>query len=129
MKKPFANSRSSISYRLLMFVVIICALLAVPLWSNARPQPSSITIVNNSNYEIRHVYLSPTSEDNWGADQLDDTSITPGASFTLGSVSCDGSEIKVITEDKDGCFLYKVVSCSSNATWTIASDATPDCGN
>jgi hypothetical protein len=35
----------------------------------------------------------------------------------------------VITEDKDGCFLSRTVSCGSNASWTLTGDLSPDCGN
>jgi len=101
-----------------------------PLLSKAYAPSTAITIVNNSSREIRHVYLSPPDQNNWGSDQLMNSVISPnGGSVTLGSVSCGGSSIKVIAEDQDGCFIYQVVTCSENVTWTIASNATRDCGN
>src|SRR5215210_4700098 len=106
--------------------IMVCG----PLLSQAYAPSTAITIVNNSNREIRHVYLSPPDQNNWGSDQLMNSVISPnGGSFTIGNVSCGGSSIKVIAEDQDGCFLYQVVSCSENASWTIASNATRDCGN
>lgn len=111
----------------------ICAGVMVggPLLSKAHPGPATaITIVNNSNREIRHVFLSAPDQNNWGPDQLMN-SVIPGngGSFTVNNVSCDGPSIKVIAEDHEGCFFYQVVSCSENATWTISSTAAPDCGN
>lgn len=101
-----------------------------PLLSKAYAPSTAITIVNNSSHEIRHVYLSPPDQNNWGSDQLMNSVIAPnGGSVTLSSVSCGGSSIKVIAEDQDGCFIYQVVTCSENVTWTIASNATRDCGN
>jgi hypothetical protein len=101
-----------------------------PSRSRANATATAITIVNNSSREIRHVYLSAPDQNNWGSDQLVNSVIAPnGGSFTIGNVSCGGSSIKVIAEDQDGCFSYQVVSCSENATWTITSGTTRDCGN
>jgi hypothetical protein len=106
--------------------IMVCA----PLMS-AAPMPStSITIVNNSSREVRHVYLSAPDQNNWGSDQLVNSVIPAnGGSFTISNVSCSGSTIKVIAEDQDGCFSYQVVSCSEGATWTITNDTARDCGN
>jgi hypothetical protein len=111
--------------------IFVGILVCVPLLSSAHaPTTTTITIVNNSNNEIRHVYLSPPDQNNWGSDQLVNSVIpTGGGSFTLSDVACSASGIKVITEDQGGCFLYKVVSCSQATTWTITNEATPDCGN
>ena len=82
-----------------------------PLLSNAHAPTTAITIVNNSGREIRHVYLSPPDQNNWGPDQLVNSVISAnGGSFTINNVSCSGSTIKVIAEDQEGCFIYQVVS-------------------
>lgn len=106
--------------------IMVCA----PLLSNAHVNSISITIVNNSGSEIRHVYLSPPDQSNWGPDQLVNSVIAPnGGSFTISNASCDGSSVKIIAEDQDGCFRYEVVSCSEGASWTITNDTARDCGN
>lgn len=106
--------------------IMVCA----PLMFAAHVPTSSITIVNNSGREIRHVYLSAPDQNNWGSDQLLGSVIAPnGGSFTVSNVSCSGSTIKVIAEDQEGCFSYQVVSCSETATWTITNDTSRDCGN
>jgi hypothetical protein len=137
MRSTFARSKAT--KRLAIFLIVIGVLVAMPLLSGAHPPVTkeiakrsaaiSITIVNNSQREIRHVYLSPSNQDNWGPDQLNGSAISSGGgSYTLSSVSCDQTSIKVIAEDQNGCFLYKLVACADNATWTITNDATPDCG-
>lgn len=101
-----------------------------PLLSKAYAPTTSITIVNNSSREIRHVYLSPPDQDNWGSDQLVNSVISPnGGSFTISDASCSGTSTKVIAEDHEGCFGYKVVSCSESVTWTISNEDSRDCGN
>ena len=114
----------------IVILVALSSVAAVVAKRAGRAPSTSITIANNSSgLEIRHVYLSHTDRDDWSGDQLGETPIAPGNSTTLNNVSCDSAEIKVIGEDQNGCFLYQVVSCGGNATWTITNGATPDCGN
>jgi hypothetical protein len=116
---------------LAVLVILVGIMACIPLLSRAHaPTTTTITIVNSSTNEIRHVYLSPTDQNNWGSDQLVNSVIpSGGGSFTLSDVACNSSGIKVITEDQSGCFLYQVVTCSQATTWTITNEATPDCGN
>ena len=115
---------------LVALAICVGIMVCSPLLSNAHVSATtSITIVNNSGREIRHVYLSAIDQNNWGSDQLSNSVISPnGGSFTIGNVSCSGS-IKVIAEDQEGCFSYQVVSCSEGSTWTITNDTARDCGN
>ena len=108
--------------------IFIGLMICAPLLSRAHSPTTSITIVNNSSREIRHVYLSASDSDNWGSDQLGHSVIAAGGGSVTLNVACDAANIKVITEDHQGCFLYKIVSCSQATTWTITNDATPDCG-
>ena len=115
---------------LVVLAVFAGMMVCGPLLTKAYGPTTAITIVNNSNREIRHVYLSPPDQNNWGSDQLGSSVISAnGGSVTLGSVSCGGASIKVIAEDQDGCFAYQVVSCSESASWTITNETTRDCGN
>lgn len=130
MKSPFAKLKTNANRRFAIVLTLIGMLATVPLLLGARmTTDTNITVVNNSSREIRHVYLSPTSQENWGPDQLSSSISAGGGSYTLSNVACSQAAIKVITEDQNGCFLYQVVSCGQNATWTITNDATPDCGN
>jgi hypothetical protein len=114
---------------LLVLGVFVGVMVCGPLLSRAHAPSMAINIVNNSNREIRHVFLSAPDSNNWGSDQLGSSVISANGGTVTINASCDGSGIKVIAEDHEGCFFYQVVTCSENATWTIASTATPDCGN
>ena len=109
---------------LAVLVVLICTVGALTSLASA---PLTITVTNNSSWEIRHLYLSSASNDNWGPDQLDNSSINPGNSHTL-NVSWDQSTVKLIGEDQDGCFVSTTVNASGSASWTIDSNATRHCG-
>src|SRR3981081_3598401 len=102
---------------LIIVGLLVLAVAALPLWSSARSRTASIniSIVNNSNWEIRHVFLQASDQDPWSENQLTDSAIAPGGSYTLSAAACDGATTKVIAEDKDGCSLNKTVSCSDNA--------------
>lgn len=109
-------------------VVMAIGLAAFTVFSTPHSSATSISVVNNSSGEIRHLYLSPANSDNWGSDLLNETSITSGGSFTIADASCNEASIKVVAENQDGCFYYKTVSCGVASTWTITNDSTPDCG-
>jgi hypothetical protein len=117
------------SKRLPIVMLVFGVFACLPLLLNAHTAATSITIANNSSREIRHVYLSAANGDNWGPDQLNGAIAAGGGSLTLANVSCTGAGVKVIAEDQNGCFLYQVVTCDDNATWTITNDSVPDCGN
>jgi hypothetical protein len=128
MRKTLAailNSKKGLRPALLVAALLVTSV--VPVLS-ITPTQTTLTIVNNSALEIRHLYLSPVDNDNWGPDQLNESVIAPGQSFTL-SISSDQSQVKVIGEDQNGCFLSQTVASSGNPVWTINSDAVPNCGN
>ncbi len=124
-------------FRLMAFALLISALGSFPALSGAsvanasRALPlMSITVTNNSGRDIHHLYLSPVDREAWGPDLLNETVLRTGQSFTINDVSCPGLEIKVIAEDREGCFAYGVVSCAqASSGWTLTSDTPKDCGN
>lgn len=123
------NSKGSRARKMLMVLVVLAVVGGMTLLSVARsPATFSVTITNNSQLQIRGLYLAPGDPDNWGPDQLNGSTISPGASHTI-NVSCDGSSLRVIAEDQNGCFLYHSVSCDGNQTWTITDSESPDCGS
>ncbi|HXD31204.1 MAG TPA: hypothetical protein VN643_08810 [Pyrinomonadaceae bacterium] len=119
---------SKTRFRFLLLVAVLVALSTLATLSGASAPPLTITVVNNSGWEIRSLYLSPVNSDNWGPDQLNESSISPGATRTLNT-SWDQSTVKLVAEDQDGCFMQATVEASGNPVWTIASDATRNCGN
>jgi len=88
----------------------------------------NINVVNNSNWAIHYLHMSPTSDSNWGPDKLGSSSVIAanGGRFTLSNVACDNYDIKVIDEDQDVCVMNNIRMCGSN-DWTITSDALLSC--
>jgi len=122
------NPNGSRSQRILVIIgIILIAGSSLPLLSRARTVSTSLQIVNNSSREVRNVYLSHVNADDWSADVLS-AAIPAGQSSTLNNLACDQSQVKVIAEDSDGCFVSTTVSCGESATWTITNDTARDCG-
>ena len=119
---------SKIYFRFVMLVAGLGMLAALSPLSTATAPTLTISVVNNSQWEIRHLYLSPANNDDWGADQLNQSSISAGATRNL-NVSWDQSTVKLVAEDQDGCFMSTTVEASGSPVWTIASDATRNCGD
>ncbi len=136
MRSQVSKQRRTAVFGFAIAAAVLVTVALMPLMSKAaRPEPAvaspsmALTIVNNSNRAIRHVYFSPTNQDNWGSDQLNNSTIVAGGTHTLNNVACSGADIKVIAEDENGCFFYQVVECGESASWTITSEAVADCGN
>jgi len=118
--------KSSLCPRTLCRLAIVGLALFAPLaLSSASTTSTSITIVNQTSREIRHFYLSPADNDQWGTDQLSEA-IAAGATKTL-SVSWQQSTVKLVAEDEDGCFLYQNAA-NESLTWTIDANSARDCG-
>ena len=97
------------------------------LASAARVNDIVLTVVNGSTTEISHVFLSSVDQDDWGGDQLNDVAIAPGETRTI-TIACNQSQIKVIGENRDGCFHTTVIDCSAAAAWAITNTTPADCG-
>ena len=88
------------------------------LAADAADRRAVLTLINKSSVEICYVYISPSDEDNWGADWLGEDSVPPGKSreFTLPKGAYD-----VKAEDCDGQVIeeHRNVEISGEMKWTI----------
>jgi|SRR5262252_6475347 len=116
-----------LTFRSMLVFVGLVALVTVPI-ARARSVTASIRITNNSSRTIRNVYLSHVDVDDWGNNQLGDSTIGAGQSFTISNLTWDQQQVKVIAEDQDGCFLSAVVPVEASAAWTITNETAADCG-
>lgn len=87
----------------------------------------TLTVDNASSRAVTGFYFSLYADRGWGPDQLNGEPVAAGGSVTL-TVACTSGSIVAIAEDEGGCFLYRTLSCGGDATWTITSSTTRDCG-
>jgi hypothetical protein len=80
-----------------------------------------LRVVNNSDWDIHYLYLSPTSDSNWGPDQIPGHIIPSGGSHVLTGIACGRYDIKIVDEVEDECEIRDVRLCG-NDTWTITNE-------
>lgn len=106
---------------------IVLATLLVAFALPALAEKATVKIINQSKWEIHHIFLSSTDDDTWGPDQLEDDILTKGQSLTLTNISCDLYDIKVVDEDGDECIIEEVDLCGDNSYWKITDKALLEC--
>lgn len=95
--------------------------LAVAGTAEAAKSDSDVTLVNRSDWDIYELYLSPTSDGEWGPDQLEDGILESGGEFLLYGIPCDDYDVLLIDEDGDECVLEEVGLCGDSEQWIISN--------
>src|SRR5262245_15429731 len=86
----------------------LLALSIVPALSSVQASDVKVKLINNSNFEIHEMYLSPTKTNEWGPDQLRDHVIAKNASFELQGIPVGKYDLKLVDEDGDECVVAAV---------------------
>jgi hypothetical protein len=118
------NSRT---YLALISLAVFSAICVLTPLSSATAPAMTISVVNNSQKEIRHLFLASAGSDNWGDDQISEP-ITAGTSRNINA-SWNESTVKVVVEDEDGCFLTTTLDVAGSPNWTITSSTARNCGS
>lgn len=82
---------------------------------------ATVTIINSSDWDIFHFFLSSADDDDWGPDQLGKQVVGKGESFKLTDIPCDSYDVRLIDEDDDECIVEEVDICGGNDRWEITS--------
>ena len=98
-------------------VAVIAALtLSSPLGASQRKN-LDFTLVNRTGVDIMEVYLSPTSDDEWGDDVMGRDILEAGEKvdikFSSEETECNW-DLKVIDEDDDEIVWAKLNLCTAN---------------
>ena len=106
------------------------AIATVLVWVLAAPalgQSATVKVINQSNWDIHHMFVSSSADEQWGIDHLGDEILTKGQSMTLTSVPCDVYDIKVVDEDGDECVIEQADLCRDNSFWKITDNDLLEC--
>lgn len=109
--------------KLALALLLLCS-MSVPAFAGRK---ADVKIINQSKWEIHHVYLSSSSDEEWGEDQLDDDILAKGDSLTLTNIPCDLYDIKVVDEDGDECVIEEADLCRDSSYWKITDKALLEC--
>jgi hypothetical protein len=108
-------------------LVALALCLAATAASAAPKKKSTVKIINQSKWEIHHIFLSPSNDEDWGPDQLEDEVLAKGESLTLTGIACGEYDVKVVDEDGDECVIEEVELCGDEAYWKITDKALLEC--
>ncbi|NOQ23078.1 MAG: hypothetical protein GQ565_10590 [Candidatus Aegiribacteria sp.] len=82
----------------------------------------TIEITNDTgDYDIWYIYISPTYNDSWGNDWLDDDEILRSGKSVTFSVSNDVYDIRIVDEDDDE-YIRRGVDISGYYEWCVTLD-------
>ena len=109
-----------------------CALLAVAMLATLgraaqAGDTSDVTLNNESDVAIYHMFLSPADQESWGPDQLRDHVVGPGEKALLSNVPCNDYHLKLVDEDGDECVVNAPNVCGQNQQWNISHDELMAC--
>ena len=111
-----------------MFAVVFGAYMLESSSTEAQRRTATVTIRNNSSWNLHHFYVSPHDQNTWGPDQLGDEVIANGESFTITDIPCDAYDLKLVDEDGDQCIITDIDLCNENLVWTIDQSVLANCG-
>ena len=114
---------------IVMFAVVLGAYMLKSSSTEAQRRTATVTIRNNSAWELDHFYMSPHDQDAWGPDQLGDEIISNGESFTLTNIPCDAYDLKLVDEDGDQCVVMDIDVCNEDLEWVIDQSVLANCGD
>jgi hypothetical protein len=105
------------------FVIVALCAFTLPVFA----EKATVKVINQSKWEIHHLFLSSSSEEEWGPDQLEDEILTKGDQVTLSDIPCDEYDIKVVDEDGDECIIEAVDLCKDHSFWKITDKDLLEC--
>jgi hypothetical protein len=112
-----------------MFAVVFGAYMLKSSSTEAQRRTATVTIRNNSDWNLNHFYVSPHNQNTWGPDQLGAEIIGNGESFTLTDIPCDAYDLKLVDEDGDQCIITDIDICNEDLVWTIDQSVLANCGD
>lgn len=84
-------------------------------------QLSSITIVNDSDYDIYEIYIAPSDSSHWGPNILGHDTLYSGDSMIIDYLECDYYDVEVVDEYGYSCQLIDEYLCFDDAVWRITN--------
>lgn len=110
-----------------VWIALVCVAVLFLAPAAAQAAGNKVVIKNKSDWEIHHLFLSPTENEQWGPDQLGEHVIESGGTFELRNIPCDSYDVMLVDEDGDECVVPEVDICSGQSGWIISNDDLLEC--
>jgi hypothetical protein len=105
--------------RHLTTVVVIAAAMTGCVASSSSNTDATLTVHNESQYDITDIYIAPVGSRTWGGNLLNPGEVLlAGDQLTLGA-SCGTYDVKVIDETNVDCVVPDVDLCLNDADWIV----------
>lgn len=83
---------------------------------------NSIELINQTGWDIHEIYMSPSSQDDWGDDYLGSEILETGDSLTVTDVASGQWDLRIVDMDGDECMLTDVHITASESVSISAED-------
>lgn len=83
---------------------------------------NTIELINETGWDIHEIFMSPSSQDDWGDDYLGEEILETGDSLTLTDVSSGHWDLRIVDMDGDECVLSDVHITGSESVSISAED-------
>jgi len=112
--------------------ILASALAAVAFSSTAAAAPQNrrldFKLINKSTYTVVELYVSPTTEDEWGDDILGRDVLEDGESaditFSRNATACSW-DLKIVDDEEDEVTWTKLNLCEANEITLMYENGTP----
>ena len=108
--------------------IATCCILSLGVMSSAFAL--ELQVSNKSKASLHHLYLSASSQKDWGPDQLGSGSsdtVEPGATFTLHGIQAGTYDVKIATQDGTECEVTGA-TFNDSKEWVITEHMLDKCG-
>lgn len=106
----------------------LVALASITLGAAQQRRNLDFTLVNKTGLAIIEVYLSPTSEEEWGEDVMGKDILENGAkvdiTFSSSETECNW-DLKIVDEDDDDIEWLKLNLCTANEITLLYENKKP----
>lgn len=82
---------------------------------------SSLTIMNDSDYAIVEINLTPTDSSTWGRNLLGSEWLYPGEEITIDFIDCDYYDVRLVDDTYAECIIEDVDFCFDSDVWVITN--------
>jgi hypothetical protein len=87
----------------------------------------SLSVSNDSDYDIHHLFVTPAHRVAWSNDWLRDDPLSPHETLTISGLECDEYDFKLIDDDGDVCIVEDVDLCQEDLHWEITNAELANC--
>jgi hypothetical protein len=112
---------------MLLLVVLSLIVSSFQEKSVSNNSPQRISVVNESVWEIKEVYVSEVDRNDWQPNLVENEVLTAGGGAIIVKTECGVYDLKIVDTDNNICIVKKIETCGDNKTITITDQSIGSC--